>query len=300
MQGMVSPLAGISERRIGSYRLLRLLMTGQNSQVWEVMHDAQQRRYALKMLLPDRRDDKEQIGYLKNEFAIGSTFDHPRVVRVHEIGTVDRSPYLVLEFYPYPNMKFYIQQDFKKIAHMVPQIIEQAAEGLAYFHSKDLVHRDVKPENYLVSPEGEVKLIDFAMAQKRKTGLAKLFGGKGKIQGTRSYMSPEQIRGQPLDIRSDVYSFGCSIHELVGGKTPFTGNDTQELLTKHLRAQPPSLVMVNSNVTSEFARLVQRLLAKKPEDRPPSMEAFLREFRDLKVYKEPPAEVATRAKERER
>jgi serine/threonine protein kinase len=166
------------------------------------------------------------------------------------------------------------------------------ADGLYYLHTQGWIHRDVKPENYLVSPEGDVKLIDFALAQKQKGSLARMLSGKGKIQGTRSYMSPEQIRGKPLDPRADVYSFGCSIHELVGGKPPFTGSDTNELLMKHLRTPAPPLVVIDKNVTSEFSGLVQRLLSKKPDDRPESMEMFLREFRKIRVFKEMPKELS--------
>lgn len=139
--------------------------------------------------------------------------------------------------------------------------------------------------------DGEVKLIDFALAVKKKGGLARLFAGKTKVQGTRSYMSPEQIRGLPLDPRADIYSFGCMIHELLGGKPPYTGTSTNDLLNKHLRSPIPPLQAANRNVRDEFAQLVRRTLAKKPEDRPESMAEFLREMRTMEVFKVPPAAV---------
>jgi serine/threonine-protein kinase len=286
------------EKRIGPYRLLKLLMTGQNSQVWEAMHDGQQQRYAVKYLLAERRHDREQIGYIKNEFAVGRGLDHPRVIHVHELGRHEGSPYLALEFYPHPNMKFYVQQDTGRIAPLMTQIIEQAAEGLAYFHAQGWVHRDIKPENYLLSPAGEVKLIDFALAQKRKTGLSKFFAGKAKVQGTRSYLSPEQIRGQVLDQRSDIYSFGCMLFELLAGKAPFTGSDTGQLLNKHLSSPPPLLTISNNKVTPDFALLVQRMLAKNPDRRPASMDSFLTEFKALRLFKEIPRPVRASAAEK--
>lgn len=267
-------------------------MTGQTSQVFEAMHDGDHQRYAVKFLLPDQCQEREQIGYMKNEHAVGSALDHRRVIKVREMGSFAGGPYLVLEFYPHPNLKFYIQQAPEQLLPKLSQVIDQAAEALAYLHAKGWYHRDIKPDNFLVSPEAEVKLIDFALAQKRKGGLAAIFSGKQKIQGTRSYMSPEQIRGQTLDARADVYSFGCTLHELLSGRCPFTGSDTQDLLTKHLRSPAPSLLSSTKIVTPEFAGLVQRMLAKKPGDRPESMDIFLREFRAIKLFKEQPRTLA--------
>jgi serine/threonine protein kinase len=151
------------------------------------------------------------------------------------------------------------------------------------------VHRDVKPDNFLVGENGEVKLIDFALAVRRKKGLARLFSTRSKVQGTRSYMSPEQIRGQPLDERADIYSYGCVAYELLGGKPPYTGTSTNELLNKHLRAAIPPAQASNRNVTDEFAALMKSMLAKKPEDRPQSMDDVLTELRVTPLFKVPPA-----------
>ncbi|MBX9787736.1 MAG: serine/threonine protein kinase [Pirellulales bacterium] len=274
--------------KIGPYRLLNLVMTGQTSQVWEVMHDAKQERFALKMLLPDHRQDREHVGYMKHEAAVGASLRHPRVIRIDEYDNFRGIPFLIMEFFPHPNMKTLIRRGGDSWAWLVPKIVEQAAEGLAYFNECGWVHRDVKPENFLVTPEGEVRLIDFALAEKRKSGLAKLFAGKSKIQGTRSYMSPEQIRGKLLDQRADVYSFGCTLYELLAGKPPFTGGSSNELLNKHLSAPPPSVDAANRNITPEFASLIKRMLAKPPEKRPESLDQFLQEFHSLRVFKQAP------------
>lgn len=264
-------------------------MTGQTSQVWEAMHDIKRERVAIKILLPECAKDAEHVSFMKNEFAVGSKLDHPRVIRLHELGTYQRAPYLAMEFFPFPNVKQYVRRGFDQVGFRVAQIIEQAAEGLAYFNEQGWIHRDVKPDNFLISPEGDVKLIDFALAMKVRTGLAKLFGGKTKkIQGTRSYMSPEQIRGLALDPRTDVYSFGCAAFEIVTGKPPYTGASSNDLLTKHLKAPVPPLEAADRNVTSDFSQLVQRAMAKLPEQRPKSVQAFLDEFRTLRVFKIPP------------
>lgn len=282
-------MARASQENVGPYRLLNLIMTGQTSQVWEAINSNDQQRRALKMLLSDYARDREHTAYLKNEFEVGRQLKHPRVVHVFEMGMHQRSPYLVMEYFPFPNLKQFIRRGPESFAYLVPQIVEQAAEGLAYFNGQGWIHRDIKPDNYLIDGEGNVKLIDFALALKQRTGLARLFGGKiKKIQGTRSYMSPEQIRGQALDIRADVYSFGCMVHELVSGKPPFTGTSSNELLNKHLKAPPPPLAAANKNVTPEFTLLVQRTMAKQPERRPESMEKFLNEFRAIRMFRETP------------
>ena len=132
---------------------------------------------------------------------------------------------------------------------------------------------------------------------KKPTGiLGRLLKRRGKVQGTRSYISPEQIRGGALDYRSDIYNFGCMLHELLGGKPPYTGTDTNDLLNKHLSASIPILEAANRNVTSEFADLVRRMLAKMPKNRPTSMADVMQELNSLRVFKETPkAEVEQKA-----
>ncbi len=285
---MVPSVSTVSQEFIGPYRLLNIVKTGQTSQVWAVLSSHDQRRLALKMLLADYRKNREHVGFLKQEFFVGRALDHPQVIHVYEYGTDRGIPYLIMEYFPAPNMKDIIFQVREMVAYLMPKMVAQAAAGLAYFNDQGWVHRDIKPDNFLVNQDGEVKLIDFALALRPKTGLARLFSTKSKIQGTRSYMSPEQIRGKPLDARSDVYSFGCTMFHLVSGRPPYTGTTSNELLTKHLTAPVPRLEAYERNVTPEFAELIGRTMSKKPESRPKSMEEFLTEFRALTMFKQPP------------
>jgi len=278
-----------SQQNIGSYRLLNLIRSGKTCQVWEVMHDAKNQRFALKVLLSEFHKNKEEVGYLRHESQVGQKLDHRRVIHIYDFGYDRENIYLAMELFPVPNLKQAIQQGVEALEPLAAKVIQQAAEGLAYFHAQGWVHRDIKPDNFLMRADGEVKLIDFALAQRPRRGLARLFPNKTKIAGTRSYMSPEQIRGQALDERADVYSFGCMLHELLGGKPPYTGVSTNDLLMKHLKASPPPLQAANRNVSDSFAQLVRRMLAKKPADRPKTMSDFLLEFRGLNLFKEPPA-----------
>ena len=282
------------ELYLGPYRLLNLLASGQTTHVWEAVNDVTRLRVALKRLKAEK-PKREEIGLLRHEYAVAKSFDHPRVVKALEIG-VSRGgeTYLVLELFAAPNMKWWINQGVDRIAYRAPQIIDQCAEGMLYLAEKGWIHRDVKPDNFLISKGGEAKIIDFALAQKRKTGLAALFGGGRKIQGTPSYMAPEQIRGKALSLKADIYSFGCTLYELTSGKKPYTGTRPQELLSKHLSSQVPSLEAANRNITPEFSALVRSMLAKDPRQRP-DIEQFRRELNAMEVFKirpKPPADAA--------
>jgi len=194
-----------------------------------------------------------------------------------------------MELFSELNMKQALRRGPESLAFLLDRVIEQAAEAIYYMHEKGWIHRDIKPDNFLVSREGETKLIDFTIAEKKKTGFGKIFHRSGVVvQGTRSYMAPEQIQGKVCDERTDVYSFGCVLFEAVTGKPPYTGQNPNDLLSKHMTASIPSPIVYNENVTPEFAGLIRRMMAKKPADRPVSMWDFLKEFRVTSVFKKKP------------
>jgi len=285
---------------LGPYRLLNVVHTGQTSQIWQAMHDGSRQFFAVKTLLDEFQRQPEHVHYLKWEYTVGSKMDHERIVRMHDYQTVRGTPYLAMEWFAWPNLKQRIRQGIESYAHLVPKIIRQSAEAISHLNEQGWVHRDIKPDNLMVTDDGDVKLIDFALAQRTKGVLGKLLRRKSKVQGTRSYISPEQIRGQPLDGRADLYSFACTVFELLTGRVPFTGTTANELLTKHLRASPPSVVAANRNVTLEFAELLRRSMAKAPSARPESVGGFLAEFDRMRVFRQnpPPPKKAKEAEDR--
>jgi serine/threonine protein kinase len=264
--------------------LTRLIRAAQSTQVWEAENEADGKKYALKVLQPNFKKDAQELGFLKHEFEVAKAFNHRYVIHIYELNLKSELPFLVLELFDNPNMKIALRgegaKDMWKVAH---KIIEGGAEGLFYIHEQGWIHRDVKPDNFLVSPEGEVKLIDFSIAQKKSSGFR--FFGKSKIQGTRTYMSPEQIRGEGLDARADVYSYGCVLYELLAGKAAYTGSTPDELLEKHLKAQVPSVLTSNPDVTPEAAALVHRMMQKDKKSRPQSMWDIVKELRSIKLFK---------------
>jgi serine/threonine protein kinase len=270
----------------GSYRLVRLIRAGATCQVWETVKEDDGQRYALKLLRAEERENKLEIATLKHEFEVASGFKHPNIIRILEFNTELGIPYIAMEYFPAVNLKLLLRQGSERLFPIVKEVVDQAAEALYYLHEQGWVHRDVKPDNFLVSEEGKVKLIDFAIAVKPTTGFGKLFSGwGGKVQGTRSYMSPEQIRNQGLDPRADVYSFGCVLYELVTGRPPFTGDSPDDLLNRHLTQPPPSAQVLSPNVATPFAELIRRMMAKKKDDRPSNMWEFLKIFRGTQVFK---------------
>lgn len=274
---------------LGPYRLTRLIRMGSSCQVWEAIEATSQERFALKVLRPDQRDNRVEVAALKHEYEVASEFSHKNLIKILKFTIEGDSPFLVLELFSELNMKQALRRGPESLAFMLDRILEQSVEALYYLHSKNYVHCDVKPDNFLVSRDGEVKLIDFTISQKMVTGFGKLFRFRPKnSQGTRSYMSPEQILRKNLDGKSDIYSLGCVMYELVVGKPPFTGESPNDLLNKHLSAPIPSPLVANDNVTSEFANLIRQMMAKKPEARPDSMWDVLKLIRGIKIFKKPP------------
>ncbi len=274
---------------LGPYRLARLIRLGSSCQVWEAIQSETGERFALKVLRDDFRQNKQEVSFLRCEYDIANAMNHPNVIKMFDLVLTGNAPFLVLELFSELNMKQALRRGPESIAYMLDKIIAESVEGLYHMHSQGFVHCDVKPDNFLVSRDGEVKLIDFTISRKIRKGIAKLWGGKVKhIQGTRSYMSPEQIRGKRLDPRSDIYSFGCVMFEMVTGKLPYTGESPNDLLNKHISAPLPSPLVANDNVTPEFAGVIRNMMAKRPEDRPDSMWELLKILRVTKIFKKQP------------
>jgi serine/threonine-protein kinase len=282
------PALQVTENQIGPYRLQNLLATGHTSQVWEVVEVVSNRHFAMKLLLPENVHSALHRRLLFHEAEVGKILAHANVIRISTVMRDKEHPFFIMEFFPSGSLKMRImRKEFDFIREKAHDIFKQTATGLAYMNASGWVHRDIKPENILVNSAGEVRIIDFAIAQRLRKGkgFGKRFGRRGTTQGTRTYMSPEQIRGEGLDARADIYSFGVMAYEVVTGRPPFRGGTPEDLLNKHLYEKPTPPHNYNPEVTKEFSELIMRMLAKKREERPRDFHEVLMQFRNLKVFK---------------
>ena len=272
----------------GKYRLLNHIARSQSCDVWEAMHVVTNRRHAVKLMLPGLKGKADHLRALRLEYAIGSSLKHAVIIRMDEFQQENGIAFLAMEYFDAPSMKHQIVQNGDSLAPRIKDIARQAAAGLDHVHRQGWIHRDIKPENFLLSDEGKVRLIDFSLAQKQRRWWNSFLGGGSQIQGTPTYLSPEQIRKKPLDVRSDIYSFGCVLFELVSSKPPYTAPKTNDLLNRHLKAPVPSLKAAVGEVSKGFSDLVSQMLAKEPQQRPTSMEEVLREIEKVPVFEKMP------------
>ncbi|HYO25028.1 MAG TPA: serine/threonine-protein kinase [Lacipirellulaceae bacterium] len=269
---------------VGPYRMFHLIRAGALFEIWAVRPVAETTAYAMKWLPPGSRYDRASVANLKHEYDVGRTLNHPSIIKTHDFGTGKDGAYLVMELFKTPNIKQQLVENIAMLHWRLEKILIECATALDYMHEQGWVHRDIKPDNFLVDDENHVRLIDFNLTRKVKSGLSKLISNKMPVQGTYSYMAPEQIRGVAVDQRADIYSLGCMCYEMITGKLPFTATSPAELLNKHLKVKPQHISVLNKNVHADFADLVTRMLAKEPKERPASLKDFIRTLKAGRIF----------------
>ena len=274
------------EERIGDYKYIRTIYPGSTSMVMEVLHEPSNRRFAVKQLLASRGGDASERRAFEFEAKLGMELHHPNLIKVHHYVKDREQPYFVMDYFSGFQLRLALHRpkDFPILKGSLHRIISQAASALAYMHGKNWIHRDMKPENIMCNKTGEVRVIDYTLTRRPISGFGKLLGLKVPRQGTKSYMSPEQIRCESPEPTSDIYSFGITCYELACGRQPFRANSENELLNKHIRQVPVSPTTYNPEITKEFADLVMEMIRKKPADRPQSLLEFLSRFAKIRVF----------------
>jgi len=280
-------VSNLSQSFLGSYRLLAVIRNGRYTQVWSAIDDSRQRYVAAKILLPEYERDADHLETMRHELSVGRLLCHPGCLGGFEMNVSPYGTYLLMELFRGENLRDMAKRRPDFVRDNLPSIIRQAAESVAHLNLLGFVHLDLKPDNFMLNDAAEVRLIDFALSRRMPNAWGRLFWKQRQraIQGTRSYLSPEQIRRDPVDLRADVYSFGCTLFHLLTGGPPFTAVTSDELLSKHLYAPPPNLAAENPDVSYEFADLVRRMMAKRRDDRPRSLGDLLPQLATLPIWK---------------
>jgi TRAP transporter TAXI family solute receptor len=263
--------------RLGAYEIQSLIGSGGMGEVYCARDSRLNRDVAIKVLPADVASDTDRLTRFETEARATATLNHPNILAVYDVGEAEGVPYVVSELLDGQTLRGLL------IARRlpVPKIIDyaaQIADGLAAAHARGIVHRDLKPENVLITQDGRVKILDFGLA---KLTDATVLGGPdnasvtravatipGIVLGTVGYMSPEQVRGQAVDYRSDVFSFGVMLYEMVSGERPFKGATSADTMSAILNAEPPALHYTSAApVPLALERLVRRCLEKSVDDR---------------------------------
>ncbi|MCS7303792.1 MAG: protein kinase [Thermoguttaceae bacterium] len=256
-------LEGRTRFTLGPYRIVDYLGQGGMGQVFKAEHTVLGRTVAIKVL-PRSKSTPEAIANFHREIRAQAKMDHPNLVRAFDAGEDGNVHYLVVEYVPGRDLRRLVRQEGPLDMYRAASIISQVAQGLQYAHSMGMIHRDVKPGNVLVTPEGIAKLSDL--------GLAGPLGGDveedprfGKIVGTADYISPDQIE-RPWEPTPawDIYSLGCTLYYAVTGKVPFPGGTTADKIRAHLRLRPLDPRRLNPNLSAEFVDLMADMMAKDP------------------------------------
>lgn len=268
---------GTLPAQLGSLKLIRQLGVGKHCQIWEGIDGTATTPVAVKVVDPDMAHDVGQRRLLEHELKVAAALAHPGLIRIDQFRDEAGLPLLVMELFPHDNLKRQVAAGVEQLAPKLQRIAMETALALDHMHGRGWVHRDVKPDNILAATDGKVKVIDFAIAG-RKPGLLGALWGSQQAQGSPSYMAPEQIRGSRVDPRADIYSLGCTFYELVTGEVPFSAVSTNDLLNKHVSAPVPSVTLHKPSFPTAAARLISRMMSKRPADRPGSMQDVLAEI----------------------
>ena len=277
-----------NEITVGDYKLLSCLAQGKNSQVWEAVAGEATNRVAFKLLLPEAFADRELRQSMKYEAKVAKALDHPNIIKVIEVVVNRKHAFIAMDLFRAPNVKGQLHGNLNSLHLRARKLIKLTSEALRHMHERGWIHKDIKPENILINKSSEVRLIDFSLAGKPSSSIGQMVGRKksGNVQGTRTYMSPEQIRNKPLSIQTDIYGLGVTVYEILAGRPPFRSPHPDELLMEHLKTVPWEPSAYNENITPEMDQIVLKMLAKKPQNRYQNIDEFLTEFRGVKIFKE--------------
>jgi serine/threonine protein kinase len=263
-----------SGTKLGPYVIVSLAGAGGMGEVYRARDGRLNREVAIKVLPAAFARDPERLRRFQQEAQAVAALNHPNILAIHDFGDHEGSPYIVTEFLEGETLRDRMRPGALPM-RKATEYGEQVARGLAAAHEKGIVHRDLKPENIFITRDGRVKILDFGLAKlARSEGIpatdAETLVSQtepGVVMGTAGYMSPEQVKGQTADQRSDLFSFGAILYEMLSGRRAFRGDTSVETMSAILKEDPPELTETNRSVPPVMERIVRHCLEKNPEER---------------------------------
>lgn len=249
--------------KIDGYQLIDQLGVGGMGEVYQATQTSLDRPVAIKILFKKLRQDEKFVARFFQEARSAGNLNHPNIVQVHDVGRDGDLCYICMEYIKGGTLTDLLRQSETLDEKTAMRIGLEVARGLAYAQSKNLVHCDIKPDNIMFTETGMAKIADLGIArQASETPEA-----QNEVVGSPHYMSPEQAMGKALDHRSDLYSLGCTLFRMLAGRTVFAGASAREVMKKQVTEEPPPLNKINPNISSRMLGIVNKLIAKKPENR---------------------------------
>jgi serine/threonine protein kinase len=259
---------------IAGFELQELLGLGGMGEVWLAFQKSMDRQVALKILSPYLSDDKSFVENFLEEVRVAAKMEHPNIVSAFDAGVDDGIYYLAMSYIPGETFAVRVARERKLPEHEILKIALYVSKALDYAWNKfKIIHRDVNPSNIMLTPEGDIKLMDMGISKNMEEDDGQ---PDENLVGTPNYMSPEQIRGgETLDVRSDIYSLGTTLYHLATGAVPFAGNDTYDVLQRQLQEELAPVEELNPNISKNCARLINRMIRKRRDERPGSWAAVI-------------------------
>jgi serine/threonine protein kinase len=257
-------------QHIGDYEILSILGMGGMGKVYKVRNVISDRVEAMKILLPDLNSNQSLADRFLREIRLLAALNHPNIAALRTALTNENQLVMIMEYVEGETLANRLARAPLSTAEAV-NYSDQVLSALSYAHKQNITHRDIKPANMMLTPEGVVKLMDFGIARSMTDSS---ITSTGTTLGSLNYMPPEQVRGEVADARSDIYSFGVSLYEMLTGKLPFQGDSQYSLMTAHLNQVPAAPISLRSDVPAGLSEIIMMAIAKEPVNRFQSADAF--------------------------
>ena len=260
---------------IAQYTIVSKIGEGGMGEVYRARDAKLGRDVAIKVLPAALSENTDRLNRFEQEAQAAGALNHPNILSIYHIGTHEGAPYIVSELLEGETLRERMASGALPQRKAIDYGL-QIAKGLAAAHEKGIVHRDIKPDNIFITDDGRVKILDFGLAKltsaahgtsQTEVPTRKVNTDPGTVMGTMGYMSPEQLKGQQIDHRSDIFSFGAILYEMLSGKRAFRGDSMAETMSAILREDPPDLSETNKTVSPALERVVRHCLEKNPAER---------------------------------